>query len=425
MKKIYYTILAVMGLGLASCAFEDVNPFETSSAERVKATVENATKVLTGAPAGWVMQVYPESTVAYGGFNLLVNFTEDGMVTVASEYSDYEQVKSTWRIDQSAGAVLCFDTYNEIFHYLSDPGVNAGSGTGYGFEGDYDYLIISAEKDKVVLKGKKSGNYSVLRPLPAGTDWDEYLDAIDEASEVALGFSKRILLIGEKSFKVSLNYRKFIIDTIVDDALVEVDAPFVVTTDGIVFYQPVEIDGAVLDAFVIGGEDGTDLISTSDESVRFTPYIAPLNEAFATGDWFMTKSNMSASMLAEFNKFTNGVYSGEGETVIYFAMCVGSHMISTYSSTWGMFMFVDTGYAAQWACTATLEGEDKVTLAFDGSGQGDASYYASHYGSAHLNALTKTFVVTADNVKAPSELTITEVGNPDNYIKFASDMVQY
>lgn len=423
MKKFIYIAIAALAFNLTSCVFEEKSYFDQSAAERVSASIKNAQDVLTGSASGWVMQMYPEATQAYGAFNVLCKFNLDGTVEVAGEIAEPEEVvKSYYRLDQSAGVVLSFDLYNDIFHYFSDPSVTTGGGAGYGLEGDYDYLVINATPEKVILKGKKSGNYSVMYPVPTGVTWAEFINGILDMEEQVCGFSKYNMTVGDSTVVASLtSYRKFTYDTIVDGKPLEVNAPFCLTLEGFTLYQPIEIYGKTIEGFVVKGED---LVCVNDESVVMRPFIPPINETFATGDWFMKQSNMSASMLAEFNKFTSGVKSGEGETVVYFAMCVGSHMLSSYAANWGLFMYVDTGYAAQWTCTPSFEGEDKITLTFDGSGQGDANYYL-RYGETHLNALSKTFVVTADNLRAPKEITLTDTANKDNWIKFVGDMVQY
>lgn len=428
MKKVIYTILAVMGLSLASCAFEEGSPFDKSSAERMQETIDNAKAVLTDAPAGWVMQIFPEATCAYGGFNFLASFTKDGEVTIASEYSEYEQSTSTYKIDMSAGAVLSFDTYNEIFHYLSDPSVSAGEGQGYGFEGDYDYLIISAKADEVVLKGKKSGNYAYLYPLPVGADWDEALDDLVAMEEAVCAFSSRTLTIGENTFPVSISYHRFKVDAVIDGVQMSVNLPFVVTFDGIKLYQPVELCGAVLDEFIF---DDDDLISTDDENVVMAPVIKPLNEAFATGEWFISKANMGGEMASNIQTFVDMVYQGEGETVIYLGFCVGNHVMTALSSNWGLFMYVDAGYSAFWHFNATYSEDEpnKISLIYAEAGEKDYSYYMNHYGSTHLSAFgyaaAHTFVLTADNLKAPSTITLTEEGKPENYVTFVNGTVQY
>jgi hypothetical protein len=55
---------------------------------------------------------------------------------------------------------LTFDTYNDVFHAWADPGTD-----GAGLLGDYEFLILKATPELVLLKGKKHSAYSVMRPM--------------------------------------------------------------------------------------------------------------------------------------------------------------------------------------------------------------------------------------------------------------------
>jgi len=61
--------------------------------------------------------------------------------------------------------VLTFNTYNNIMHIWADPRQD-----GLGYEGDYEFLILEATPERVRLKGKKYGAYTVLYPLKDGED---------------------------------------------------------------------------------------------------------------------------------------------------------------------------------------------------------------------------------------------------------------
>ena len=43
-------------------------------------------------------------------------------------FADGEGVKSEYEVKQSAGVMLTFDTYNEIFHFFSEPSNYLGIG---------------------------------------------------------------------------------------------------------------------------------------------------------------------------------------------------------------------------------------------------------------------------------------------------------
>lgn len=97
----------------------------------------------------------------FGGYNVLMSFTAEGEVTVSADITD-PSAKSTslYRLKEQAGPTLTVDTYNEIFHFFSDPASGVGT-TGLGMEGDYEFTIQSATPEQVVMRGKR-----LVIPLP-------------------------------------------------------------------------------------------------------------------------------------------------------------------------------------------------------------------------------------------------------------------
>ena len=85
---------------------------------------------------------------------MLAKFDTDGKVTVANEvsFADYTET-SYYSVKQSAGVMLSFDTYNNLFHVFSDPSAPLAGDQGSGMEGDYDFSVLSTTKDKEFLKG--------------------------------------------------------------------------------------------------------------------------------------------------------------------------------------------------------------------------------------------------------------------------------
>ena len=154
MKKIHILFaVAILGL-LTSCLKDQEDVFDKQSAIRAEEAIAADYKILAGAEHGWLLKYYPSPYRTYGGYCVLMKFTEDGKVTVASDIAKPTvTADSYYKIAQSAGIVLSFDTYNEIFHLFSTPDAPLGGDTGKGWEGDYDFEFISASSEKIVLKG--------------------------------------------------------------------------------------------------------------------------------------------------------------------------------------------------------------------------------------------------------------------------------
>ncbi len=191
MKKIHI-ILSIVFLGmLTSCLKDQEDTFDKSADVRVREAIAADYKILASAENGWLMQYYPSPYQTFGGYNVIMKFTEDGKVTVDTEQDitaaaasagvlnpATTATESLYKITQSAGVVLSFDTFNEIFHLFSTPDAPVGGETGEGLQGDYDFEIISASESEVVLKGKRSGNYAKMVPMTG--DWDDYFSQVSE-----------------------------------------------------------------------------------------------------------------------------------------------------------------------------------------------------------------------------------------------------
>ena len=81
-----------------------------------------------------------------------------------------------------AGSTLTFDTYNDIFHVFSDPSNALQIGSdGLGMEGDYEFTVMEATAEKVILQGKKTGNTIIMTPLNGS--WTEYLNGVIEMDQ--------------------------------------------------------------------------------------------------------------------------------------------------------------------------------------------------------------------------------------------------
>ena len=163
LSNILWGILSLMFV-LSACAPEQDDIFDDSSANRIEAAMKSYQEILVGASNGWLMEYYPNALQAYGGYNILVSFTKDGKMQASSDvYGSGKVSESTYKLYQSSGTILSVDTYNEVFHFFSDPDNPANVGKdGDGMEGDFEFTIMSASKEEIILQGKKTKNKIVM-----------------------------------------------------------------------------------------------------------------------------------------------------------------------------------------------------------------------------------------------------------------------
>lgn len=168
--KAKYIIAMLLPLALTtivSCTRDEDDLFEKSASERAREAITNANDVLTSAEYGWEMVYFPntENTTTSRGYIMILTFKTDGSVSVTAKNSlttgnQMQTDTSTWELISDYGPLLSFNTYNEVFHAWADPQTD-----GDGYLGDYEFLILSATPEKIILKGKKHSAYSIMRPM--------------------------------------------------------------------------------------------------------------------------------------------------------------------------------------------------------------------------------------------------------------------
>ena len=79
MKKIYFILIAMLGLTVQSCLLEEKELFDSTPAERMEAYLEEYRTLLASAEEGWLLQYFPEETQAYGGYTYILEFTRDSV----------------------------------------------------------------------------------------------------------------------------------------------------------------------------------------------------------------------------------------------------------------------------------------------------------------------------------------------------------
>ena len=185
MKKLFSISLlfSVAAMMFTGCVSEEDDLFDSSAAERLMTSKKMYTDRLGGST--WVMEFYPlnsDEAPKGQGYLILNKFNRDGSVVQAmqNELTDGQYLTDTslWEIISDQGTVLTFNTFNKCIHMFSDPGLYQ---TGQGFEGDYEFVILSLEEDAKygMLKGKKRATYNRLTRLPDDVNFEEYLTDVN------------------------------------------------------------------------------------------------------------------------------------------------------------------------------------------------------------------------------------------------------
>lgn len=186
MKKLIYLSIALLtASAFCSCNNEEEDIFGQSAAERLEAAKAEYTDVLTANGGKWLMEYFANADEQ--GYAFVVTFNENGAVSVSGNnewIKGFKNDTSLWDIVLDNGPVLTFNTYNKVFHVMSDPAdiiggpVNDATGseideTGTGHGGDYEFMIMgttATSGDALRLKGKKRGISTWITPLAADAD---------------------------------------------------------------------------------------------------------------------------------------------------------------------------------------------------------------------------------------------------------------
>ena len=184
MMKITHILICLIAFSLSSCLKEEVNIFTQSPAERLNLALKDDKTALLNASNGWVMQYFANPTSA--GYNLLVKFNASGMAVFAAKNEftlnkAYVTDSSLFQLVGDNGPVLTFNTYNKILHVFSNP-IDPNETpelTGFGLEGDYEFVVTKVTADQITLKGKKHGSIIFLNKLQNNVSWLQYVQDLD------------------------------------------------------------------------------------------------------------------------------------------------------------------------------------------------------------------------------------------------------
>lgn len=266
-QKIYTVISMLAFLIVSACSLhEEEDFFNDSSANRMSEALKQYKEILVAPENGWIMKYYPSDDLSFGGFNLLVSFNENGNATIAGENAaPDESATSLYSLIQSAGPVLTFNSYNEILHLFSEP-------LG-GYAGEFQFTIMSATPEKVVLSGTKTRNTIVLVPMPKEQTWSDYLKAVTKTQQDIFLGTFNLKVNGKEIGSVMQDKNVF---TLTYAGAGELDAkkkiPFVYTSDGIELYEPLTIDGVTMSRFKADTENVSYVCTDASVDAQFEAF---------------------------------------------------------------------------------------------------------------------------------------------------------
>lgn len=300
MMKKYLSLFLVAWVSLAfqSCFFSEDDVFDKTSNERTNQAVSECERILTSAPNGWLMEYYPGGEAHdIGGVVWLMRFNGEN-VTVMSDcevqgYDDEsptlpgEEVTSIYSLKTDQGPTLSFSTYNSLIHYYSEP---RGNFDADGFQGDFEFVIVSYNDYEIQLKGKKYGNVYKMKRLAEDFDWSAYVDNCRKIYEESAEYGTLVGYNGANEFAPSAFSQENVITFSEQDEagrLSKRKVSFVYTDKGIRFFEPTLVNGQTLHEFEWSDADKT-FYSLSDRNTMLK-YVRPADyvpiEFYTEHEW--------------------------------------------------------------------------------------------------------------------------------------------
>lgn len=416
MKKILSLMaLAMMIVSLQSCLHDDDEVFSESASVRIQKAVDEVKAKLTSSPNGWTMHYFTGEDYTGGGYNMLVRF-DHNYAYVSADFAPADSVsRSTWDVKKDQGPVLTFDTHNELMHAKSEP----SSGAIDGEEGDYEFVVLRMTEDSIFVRGKKWNNHMVMVRNAENMNWEQYISGVQKTLD---NLVVKYETPAGTSIKINTNSRRI---TTADDGI---GTPFYATANGLQFVEPYEIDGVMVSGFDF--DSSTNVLSSAALGGEIKAVVDPLSQQLTEGDWIITYENVGPFGKTYFDAADNKLLATEGESLLYACLSKGTFVNSKYTEAWGFSFITDAGYGGQLTMSTTILADDKIQMQFAMLGQGDGVYYHNNCGfNYYLNVFgyssARTFILTADNVIKPSEITLTEESNPNNWIKVIAALQTY
>ena len=195
----YSYILALAALSLfSSCQlYEDAPEGIEHPGVVLDEASRSLSEVLGSSPHGWHGVMIPGS-YQYGGINFCFKFDDKTSVEVSSE--DGGAVRSSYKLSQSNGIRLTFDSWNDRIGRYASPDYTLLQ----GLEGDFEFRLdnISPDGKQITFTGIYSKNKFVLTRLDE--EPEEYLAKVKAVRDALYGKALSPLKLGGKEANISV-----------------------------------------------------------------------------------------------------------------------------------------------------------------------------------------------------------------------------
>ncbi len=409
MKKINIFLLILLTFTIQSCLKDDEDKFPVSAAERMEQRLIENEAALLSAANGWLMKYYPQEDQEYGGYNFFVKFKDENKVDVMSERGGSEKiVESFYSLTGDNGPVLRFDTHNDLFHYFAEPKNPDGIGPAdSGMQGDYEFMILEATPEKVMLKGKKTGNIIIMVPVDENVSWSEKMGTIIGTGDLFLDYIAFICSYNGNESDVSISYRTLTFSALEEGGSSQF-ASFIVTEDGIELHDPIKIGSVDVSSFKWITEANHFL--NEETGAILTPTAPPLSVQVLSSSWYFAYSGTEGLMKQVWDVVKGAGLDPNGITLgaMYLGAVSGDYALAyiakkpNESFAMGAF-FINT---------EVVDG-NTLMIAPTGYIGGTANeYYSKYFFKLFFQAIGGTYKLTSDDPLKPTWIRFENTEEP-------------
>lgn len=378
---------------LASCVKDQPDVFDEPSSARMQKYLESVRTILQDSEEGWALSYYPGSSYATCYMGMKFSAQE---VTAYAQATPEDAVVSRYKLTTDDGAVLSFDTYNEVIHYYATPDQAHYQARG----GDFEFEIMKVEADRITLRGKRSRNFCYLDRLTKNVS--EFLTEMNDAeSKLDIVAFKGEITGGLVEGFMDSNTHTLSIGRKGAEASEMLSARYMVVPGGIHFNEAFTFQGVTFQDFSYDGEAGTITgAGISFEKVIPEGYV-PYSEYL--GEWTFYWYNGDRDFPIELVEFEKGSSFKMKGLSTYFEPVIG------YDAARGRLTWNSQAVGTSGSTTVMLAGWDLLT-------NGGSLSWGEDYGMIGIvedNTTTKLVVNWEDN--GQSDLVI------DSWILWGTD----
>ena len=232
---------------------------------------------------------------------------------------------------------------------------------------------------------------------------------------------------GSYSQDLTVSWNRLVITQKEDDNVVYTYAPFVLTSDGLEFYQPFTLNGKTFTSLVYKdeGEDSY-LYSPEYPSVHFIPDY-PLNAMFVNNVWYLSFSGLGPVGQGFWQEIIDANSPVGAEKVQYVGFEPYGEGVLDY-----VWYTNESGFGFSDALMYyELSGKDKVIMEYSGYMGGEYKNfipdgYATWWSIMLFMSRKQTYTITAvDDPRRPTKIKLTQDDRPTNTIILSKEPIQY